>query len=80
VAKEWYCPSCGSIGRPKTYTKGSIFIEIILWLCLIVPGLVYSLWRMTSGRSKGCASCGATSIIPADSPKAKAALQGGVTK
>ena len=29
---DWYCLQCGQFGAPKTMTKGSIFIEIFLWL------------------------------------------------
>lgn len=68
-----YCQHCGFIGQPKTFTKGSFLIEVALWLMLIVPGLIYSLWRVTSGRYKGCPTCGAPNMIPADSPKARAA-------
>ncbi len=64
---EKVCKSCGFVGKPKTYTKGSIFIEIILWLFLIVPGLVYTIWRLTT-REKVCPKCGSRDIIPLDSP------------
>jgi Sel1 repeat len=61
------CQNCGTRGEPKTITKGSIWIEIILWLCLIVPGLIYSIWRLTT-RQKGCPSCGQVSMIPVNTP------------
>ena len=63
------CPSCGTRGEPKTITKGSTFIELILWLCLFVPGLIYSIWRLTT-RQKGCPACGA-GMIPVSSPVGK---------
>ena len=43
-----YCNNCGTIGKAKTRTKSSFLIEIFLWFMLIVPGIVYSLWRLTS--------------------------------
>lgn len=61
------CPSCGSRGEPKTITKGSTAIELILWLCFIVPGLIYSIWRLTT-RQSGCPACGNIGMIPANSP------------
>lgn len=61
------CSNCGTIGKPKTVTKGSIWIEIILWLFLIIPGIIYSIWRLTT-RAKVCPSCGAEKMIPLDSP------------
>lgn len=62
------CSTCGSIGEPKTITRGSFAIEIILWLCFIVPGIIYSLWRLTTRRSNGCGKCGAQTMIPLNSP------------
>src|SRR4051812_29106904 len=68
-ASDVFCTSCGHLGATKTRTKGNLGIEIVLWLCLIVPGLVYSIWRMSS-RTQVCASCGAATLVPADSPVA----------
>ena len=75
VSKQMLCPNCGTQGRPKTVTKGSILIEIVLWLCLIVPGLIYSIWRLTS-RHKACPACDAPGMIPIDSPRAQQILGG----
>lgn len=63
------CPSCGTRGEPKRCTKGSTLIEIILWLCLIVPGVIYSLWRVTS-RESVCPACGST-MIPVNTPRGR---------
>lgn len=65
-----FCRACGITGVPVTHTKGSILIEIILWLCFLVPGLIYTFWRHTS-RAKVCASCNSTELLPPDSPMAK---------
>jgi len=73
MAENLLCLNCGTQGKPKLKTKGSIFIEIILWLCLIVPGLIYSIWRHTT-RYKACPSCGAPNMIPLDSPRAQEIL------
>src|SRR5690606_29737256 len=66
-----YCSSCGAEGATRTATKGSIWLEIVLWLCFIVPGLIYSIWRITT-RHQVCASCGALTLMPPNSPKAMA--------
>ncbi|HES59120.1 MAG TPA: hypothetical protein ENO18_01700 [Caldithrix sp.] len=72
MGKKLICSSCGYLGKPKKYTKGSIFLEIILWFLFIVPGLIYSLWRSTSAaRFKGCPKCGSTEMIPVDSPRGR---------
>lgn len=68
------CTSCGYIGKPKAITKGSIWIEVVLWICFLVPGLIYSIWRLTS-RHDGCPSCGQIALIPFDSPMAKKFLR-----
>jgi len=73
MADILFCTHCGYKGKPKTITKGSFFIEILLWVCFIVPGLCYSIWRVTS-RHKACPSCGAPHMIPLDSPKAQQIL------
>ena len=64
------CQDCGTTGVPKKVTKGSIWIEIILWLCFLIPGLIYSIWRLTT-RYDACPKCKSKSIIPTDSPKGK---------
>lgn len=61
------CKDCGSIGESSTITKGSIWIEVVLWLCFIVPGLVYSLWRHSS-RFEACRVCGSRNVVPLETP------------
>src|SRR5664279_3851097 len=73
------CPACGVRGEPATRTRGSIWIEIILWLCLIVPGLIYSIWRLTT-RQKVCPSCGNAGMIPVVSPRGQQLVQQFVVK
>jgi len=70
---DQYCQSCGSVGRPKTRVKGSFWIEVLLWFCFFVPGLIYSIWRPTT-KEQVCPVCGTPNMIPVDSPKARAAL------
>lgn len=69
-----FCPNCGTIGAPKTITKGSILIEIVLWLAFLLPGLIYSIWRLSS-RYQACPACKAPNMIPANSPLALQATQ-----
>ena len=73
MTTQMVCPNCGSVAIPKRYIKGSFLIEILLWLLLIVPGLIYSVWRMTS-RYKGCPACGAANMIPLGTPRANEIL------
>jgi len=74
MAKEWVCTSCGYKGKQKQQVKGSCLIELVLWLTFIVPGIIYTLWRLTSGKVQVCPKCGAQGMIPADSPMAQKIL------
>lgn len=69
--KVRHCMTCGVDDQAKSVTRGSLAIEIVLWLCFLVPGLIYSIWRLTS-RYEGCAACGSKTLIPFDSPAALA--------
>lgn len=73
MAQLMLCPNCGTKGIQKSITKGSIFIELILWLLFIVPGLIYSLWRLAS-RYKACPVCKQPGMIPLNSPRAQQIL------
>ncbi len=76
--KGLICTNCGTVGAPKTVTKGSFLIEIVLWCFLFVPGIIYSLWRLTT-RTKGCRFCGAGNMVPLNSPVGRK-LQSGFTQ
>jgi hypothetical protein len=67
MAKLMVCTMCETTDHPKKRTKGSFGIEVVLWLAMIIPGLIYSLWRLTT-TAKVCKACGSENIVPADSP------------
>jgi hypothetical protein len=69
-----YCPNCGTTAQPTRVTKGSMGIELVLWLFFLVPGLIYSIWRLSS-RYDACPACKSGGMIPVDSPRARAALR-----
>jgi hypothetical protein len=73
MAREMYCPSCGRIGRPKRITPGYFVLEVVLWLFFIIPGLIYSVWRLAA-RYDGCPYCEQKGMIPTDSPLARPAI------
>jgi len=64
-----YCLSCGAVGKPRLIRSGSTGTEVILWVLAILPGVIYSVWRLTTKRWV-CPKCGQTGIIPLDSPNA----------
>ena len=57
------CKTCETIQTSKL--RGSGWVELILWLCYLVPGLIYSIWRRSSNRSV-CTACGSPALITAD--------------
>lgn len=71
--KEFVCSNCGYVGKPKKMTKGSMLMELVLWLLLLVPGIIYSIWRMTT-RYEACPKCGNVNMIPTDTPKGQELL------
>lgn len=67
MSDEQICKDCGHVGPLTSFTPGSRWIELILWLLFLVPGLIYSVWRL-SARRDACAKCGGTALVPLDSP------------
>jgi hypothetical protein len=74
MAKQIICSDCGTVGTAKSEMKGSIVLELILWLLMILPGLLYSLWRLTT-KAQVCRSCGSKNLIPVETPKGRALMQ-----
>ena len=69
-----HCLDCGFVGNPEEYRPGATIIELGLWLLFLVPGLIYSIWRL-SARYHGCAKCTSKRVVPIDSPIAQAAIE-----
>ena len=63
------CTQCGTVGSVR-HTKGSFVMEILLWLFFCFPGLIYSIWRITT-RGNVCPSCKSDKIVSAISPVGK---------
>jgi len=78
VARASTCTSCGTTGAPKKHTPGSTWLEFVLWLCVLFPGLFYSLWRLAARRNV-CASCGSAQLVPSDSPVGRRIAGSGVS-
>jgi len=72
---EFFCTSCGSVGKPRVRNRGSSAVELILWFCFIVPGFFYALWRM-GRKDRYCRTCKAQTVIPTDSPMARQFMAG----
>jgi len=52
---KWHCNSCGNNTNNPRY-KGSGGIEVILYICFFIPGIIYSIWRRT-GIATACPKC-----------------------
>jgi len=63
------CTECGSIGNHKRNIRGHFFIELILWLCFLVPGIIYTTWRVSSAKKNKCKICGGIELIPLNTPR-----------
>lgn len=72
--KRFICHVCGYVGRPKSHTRGSLLLEILLWLIFLIPGIIYSLWRLST-RQKVCPKCLTPNMIPEDTPKGQELLK-----
>ena len=68
MKKDLVCPNCGYRGPGRRITKGYFAVEVMLWLLLLVPGMIYSVWRQAS-IYQGCPRCGAGNLVPSDSPR-----------
>lgn len=68
------CLDCGTRAQCVEATRGSTGIELALWLFFLVPGLIYSIWRLSS-RAWVCPTCGSARLAPPDTPAAKRAMR-----
>lgn len=71
---EMVCRDCGTTGEPEAVTEGSHGVELVLWLCFLVPGFLYSIWRLSS-RHDACACCGSVALVPPNSPVGRTLVQ-----
>lgn len=75
MSSECLCLACGTLAKPRVRNRGSSAIEIILWLCFLLPGFFYTLWRM-GRKDRYCRVCNSPNPIPASSPVARNHLVG----
>ena len=72
--KKFICRECGYIGRKKSIRPGSTFIELILILTAVIPGIFYQLWR-NSSKKEICPQCNSQNMVPVNSPGGKKVMQ-----
>lgn len=76
--KKVICKNCGFTGKLLKTRRGSTLVEVALWCCFLVPGFIYSLWRL-SNRTYECPTCSGRNLIPTDSPIGGRLEQGGAS-
>jgi hypothetical protein len=68
------CASCGTVSAaPRPAMRGSLILEIFLWLFFIFPGVFYSFWRRKGKES--CPNCNSENIMPVNSPGGQETLR-----
>lgn len=63
------CVQCHHVGFKVKRYKGSLAVEILAWCLMLLPGLIYTLWRSGTAYD-ACEQCDSTEIIPVKSPRA----------
>lgn len=64
---KYVCAGCHYKGKPIRLKEGSAKLEIILWICGIIPGLIYSIICYKNGIDI-CPSCKTPSMISVKGP------------
>lgn len=62
LPKEVSCQDCDFQGRVLKTKRGSWGVELGLWFTLILPGLLYSMWR-AYGNQFHCSECASGNVI-----------------
>ena len=69
------CTRCATLGEPMMTLRGSGAVELALWLLILVPGIIYSVWRRSSPPVQQCPACGSEELVPPDSPTGQRLIQ-----
>lgn len=62
------CTTCGTEAAGGFRRRGNGAAELLLWVCFIVPGLVYTAWRNLGAKVRICLKCGHERMIPLSTP------------
>lgn len=61
------CTTRGYVGHSEQTIKGSLGVEIFLWLIFLLPGIIYSIYR-SSTKMDACPKCKNPTMIPVTTP------------
>ena len=70
MSKNVLCTQCRTEITPKMETPGHFAIELALWFVFLLPGFIYSIWRLIA-KKKICPVCSSTTFVPLNSPAAR---------
>ncbi len=59
---DYICSECGYVGKCKITKSGSLATELKMWLLYVIPGPIYTLWRLRS-RKRLCRHCDSEKIL-----------------
>jgi hypothetical protein len=68
--EDYICKDCGTVATPKKKIPGSALVELVLWLLFIIPGLIYTTWRVST-QYLICPTCKSKNVVPINSPIGK---------
>jgi hypothetical protein len=69
------CKNCEEIGQVGVKLPGSGWVEFVLYLLWIAPGILYSVWRR-KGTKQVCAACGSDQLVAAKTRAGKQIIAG----
>jgi hypothetical protein len=67
---RYICVNCLAVGKKVEKANGHWFIGALLFIAGVIPGLLYSAWRLSTIKHV-CPCCGLESMIPVDSPRGR---------
>lgn len=62
------CTTCGTEAVGGYRRRGNGAAELLLWVCFIVPGIVYTAWRNLGPNVRICLTCGHETMVPLSTP------------
>ena len=68
------CVNCGNVGPGLKSVQGYFFVELLLWVTFIIPGIAYSIWRYCGPRNV-CPRCGLPTMVPGDTPRGQSVIR-----
>ncbi|NIP99517.1 MAG: hypothetical protein GWM98_03090 [Nitrospinaceae bacterium] len=68
-SKKYLCMECGCQREPIYVKRGLLVIEILMWLCYLFPGVIYSIWRRVR-KQQVCPKCLTPSVELTSSTRA----------